>query len=423
MSQDVREQYEAYPYPARPPGVDGERDVFGPLEELEVLNHFGFGGSRDWTQPFRVLVAGGGTGDASTGIGKQMQDRGIPGEVIYVDLSSASRAVAEQRAKDLNLTNIRFFTGSLLDVGSMGIGEFDYINCSGVLHHLEDPEAGAKALASVLAPNGVLGVMVYGELGRIGVYHAQDMLRLLCGDDPLPAQVNMAKRVLPNLPHSNWLMKNQEQKFTNELDDAEIVDRFLHTCDQAYRVPGCIQLAGAGDLEIAEFVPPLLYRPEVFVSDPAVLAKVGLMDRMDQYAFGELVSGLISRQSFFASRSSAGWPPPVTIRNRKAIPELLPMTGNDLADSIEKKGSLALTLGAVSFSQPLTLTPALTVFLREMDGLKNLEQLAELAGGSAPSDEEFEAFIQEIAPLYNLLNGTTTLVLRRGESTPSSQDD
>jgi len=161
MSQDVKDQYEAYPYPARPPGVDGERDVFGPLEELEVLNHFAFGGSRDWTQPFRVLVAGGGTGDASTGIGKQMQERGIPGEVVYVDLSSASRAVAEQRAKDLNLKNIQFFTGSLLDVASMGLGEFDYINCSGVLHHLEDPEAGAKALASVLAPNGVLGVMVY----------------------------------------------------------------------------------------------------------------------------------------------------------------------------------------------------------------------------------------------------------------------
>ena len=117
------------------------------------------------------------------------------------------------------------------------LGEFDYINCSGVLHHLEHPEEGAKALASVLAPHGVLGVMVYGELGRTGVYHAQDMMRLLCGSDPLPEQVNLAKRLLPALPHSNWLVKNQEQKFTAQLDDAEIVDRFLHTCDRLPR-PG-----------------------------------------------------------------------------------------------------------------------------------------------------------------------------------------
>jgi hypothetical protein len=99
------------------------------------------------------------------------------------------------------------------------------------------------------------------------------------------------------------------------------------------------------------------------------------------------------------------------------------MTGNALADSIEQKGALGLTLGAVTFSQPLALTPALTVFLREMDGLKSLEELAELAGGAPPSDEEYEAFIQESAPLYNLLNGTTTLVLRRGESTPHPKDN
>ena len=50
-----------------------------------------------------------------------------------------------------------------------------------------------------------------------------------------------------------------------------------------------------------------------------------------------------------------------------------------------------------------------------MDGLKSLEKLAEIAVGHSPSDEEYEAFIQEVAPLYNLLNGTTTLVLRRPE--------
>ena len=82
---------------------------------------------------------------------------------------------------------------SLFDGGEAGsAGLFDYINCSGVLHHLVEPEAGARALASVLAPHGALGVMVYGELGRIGVYHAQDMLRLVCGDAPLDQQVGLA---------------------------------------------------------------------------------------------------------------------------------------------------------------------------------------------------------------------------------------
>ena len=421
MSDDVRALYEAYPYPARPSDPSGERDVFGPLEELEVLNHFAFGGARDWTKPFRVLVAGGGTGDASTGIGKQMRDRGIPGEVVYLDLSKASRAVAEGRARDQGLDNVSFFTGSLLDVESMELGHFDYINCSGVLHHLREPEAGARALASVLSPHGVLGVMVYGELGRTGVYHAQDMLRLICGDDPLPQQVMMAKRLLPKLPHSNWLVKNQEQTFTEALDDVEIVDRFLHTCDQAYRVPGCVQLVAAGALEVKDFVPPLLYRPEVYIQEPAVLKRVAKLERLEQYAFAELLSGIISKQSFFASREGAGWPPPLTLEERRAIPELLPMTGNQLADAIMRQGALGLTLGAVSFSQPMKLSAMRNTFLRQMDGLRSLEELAEIAYGHPASQPEYEAFIRDIAPLYNLLNGTTTLVLRRPETfTPAA---
>ena len=222
MEDVVKGQYEAYPYPARRGDQQDTLDCFGPLEELEVLNHFVWGGSRDWTQPFRVLVAGGGTGDASTALGKQMQERGIPGEVVYVDLSTASRETAESRAKAIGLNNITFHTGSLLDVASMGIGHFDYINCSGVLHHLEEPEAGSKALASVLAPGGALGIMVYGELGRTGVYHAQDMLRMICGSDAMDKQVEVARRLLPTLPHSNWLVKNNEQQFKPELDDIEV---------------------------------------------------------------------------------------------------------------------------------------------------------------------------------------------------------
>ena len=256
-------------------------------------------------------------------------------------------------------------------------------------------------------------MMVYGELGRTGVYHAQDMLRLLCGSDPLPEQVNMAKRVLPNLPHSNWLVRNTEQKFTSELDDVEIVDRYLHTCDQAYRVPGCMDLVGAGELEISEFLPPLLYRPEVFLSDQVVLERLATMPRFDQYAVGELASGLISRQSFFAARADANWPTPPTLHERDSIPELLPMTGPELADQVENRGALSLTLGAVSFSQPVNLTPVLQVFLRQMDGLKSLSDLAEIHFGHPASEEEYQAFIHELAPFYNLLSGTTTLILRR----------
>lgn len=413
MEEEVRSQYEAYPYPSRKPEEDGSRDTFGPLEDLEVMNHFACGGTRDWSTGFRVLVAGGGTGDASTGLAKQMHERGIQGEVVYLDLSTASRQVAESRAEALGLKNISFHTGSLLDVASLGLGHFDYINCSGVLHHLEEPEDGARALASVLAPGGVLGVMVYGEMGRTGVYHAQDLLRLLAGKEDLPAQVTMAKRVLPHLPHSNWLAKNDEMKWTTDLDDVEIVDRFLHTCDQAYRVDGCMELMGAAGLEIADFVPALLYRPEVFVSDPAVLARLAGMSRSEQWSVAELLAGVISKQSFFARRKEDGWVAPLELGDQDAVPELLPMESKALEEQVRKLGYLSLVLGAVSFQQPFQLNSITSTFLREMDGKKTLGELSTLAMGTECTRETYEMFLKEIRSLYNLLNGSSALVLHR----------
>ena len=53
---------------------------------------------------------------------------------------------------------------------------FDHVVCTGVLHHLPDPDAGLRALRDVLAPGGALHLMVYAPYGRAGVYMLQDVL-------------------------------------------------------------------------------------------------------------------------------------------------------------------------------------------------------------------------------------------------------
>lgn len=84
-----------------------------------------------------------------------------------------------------------------------GLEPFDYIDCCGVLHHLPDPAEGLRALLSVLAPGGGLGVMVYAPHGRTGVYMLQDALRLLApAHDPPAARLDVAKRVMRHLPET-----------------------------------------------------------------------------------------------------------------------------------------------------------------------------------------------------------------------------
>src|SRR3979409_2499590 len=176
---NIRAQYEAFPYPSRDPRDEASRLITGTPSHLLEVNHYLFSGRLNFARPFRALVAGGGTGDACIMIAQQMGARRWRAEVFYLDLSMSSRQICEARAKARGLRNIQFLTGSLLDLPSMPIGTFDYVDCTGVLHHLPDPTAGMKALASVLQPDGGIGVMLYGQYGRTGVYPLQEMLHTL----------------------------------------------------------------------------------------------------------------------------------------------------------------------------------------------------------------------------------------------------
>ncbi|HLO76428.1 MAG TPA: class I SAM-dependent methyltransferase, partial [Magnetospirillum sp.] len=204
----VKDQYEVFPYPLRDPEDDRRRLITTLGGNLDGISHFAFGGRRDFSKPMRVLVAGGGTGDALIYLAQQLADRNCPAEVVYIDLSTASRAIAEKRAAIRGL-KVTFVTGSLLDLATLAPGPYDYIDCSGVLHHLPDPDAGLAALAAQLAADGAMGIMVYGTLGRSGVYPMQSLLRTLAPAS-LPAAERLAifRRVMASLPETNLLRSN-----------------------------------------------------------------------------------------------------------------------------------------------------------------------------------------------------------------------
>ncbi len=410
MDDRVQMQYESYPYPLRSPNDDlSQSHTISTLENLRAVNHYCFRGQHDWTRPFRILVAGGGTGDSSTALGQQLQAIGCEGEVVYLDLSKTSLKIARDRAKAAGLSNVTFLQGSLLEVGAMELGKFDYINCSGVLHHLDEPEAGMLALSGVLAPHGAMGIMIYGELGRTGVYHAQQMLRLLNKGQSTPEMVALARRLLPGLPHSNWLVKNNECCFRAELDDTEIVDRFLHSCDRAYRVPTAVKLMASAGMHIVDFVPSLLYRLDFFLKDPEILGRVKALPRFDQYAFVELYLGVLSKLSFFTVSNPDALSLIANPQDPAVVPVLQLSSGEQLADTIRQSGRLALDLGSVKMSLPLELTPAIEATIRAIDGRTSLQGMFEKV--SAGHDLDWKAFHEGFIALYHLLADASLLVL------------
>ena len=408
MGDPVRAQYEAYPYPARDPQDERRRLVTGSPSHLLEIEHYLFAGRIDRGRPFRALVAGGGTGDGAIVLAQQLADRGIAGEVVHLDLSTASRRVAEARAAVRGLANLRFVTGSLLDAATLG--RFDYIDCCGVLHHLEDPDAGMRALAAALAPGGGIGIMVYGELGRSGVYPMQDLLRRLAPEDvAAPDRVALARRVVRALPETNLLRRNP--LLGDHLSsDAGIFDLLLHARDRAYRVPDVLALLGGAGLRLVTFIEPIRYRPETWIADAAVRRRLAELPDAERMAAAELLScGMKVHIAYAVPADRAG--DPVAILDDDAVPVLRDIEAVALARSLKPGVPLTVRFD----SQPLALPlPALAgPIVARVDGARTVGHIRDDLRATVDPRLDDRTFDAAFRATFAALAGINRMLLSR----------
>lgn len=402
MADPVRAQYEAYPYPARDPEDERRRLITGSPSFLPELNHYVCAGRRDFRRPFRALVAGGGTGDGLIHLAQYLQASGGAHEVVYLDLSAASRKVAEARAQVRGLSNIRFLTGSLFDLPRLAPGPYDYIDCCGVLHHLPDPAAGLKMLVDALAPDGGLGLMVYGQYGRAGVYPLQAALRQLGGDDAPAEKIVLAKTLLAELPEGNEFRRNPFVG-DHKTGDAGLYDLLLHAQDRAYTVPELYALTEGAGLAVTAWIEPCRYDPLSYLQDDALRVRAAGLSLPEQAALAERLSGAMKTHVFYAvpqARAGAAVAQPAP----DLVPWLNGIPPKALAETFAKRGELAITFQTERFVFPAP--PRAAAIAALIDGRRSLADIA--AALSLPWDD----FLALYAPLHRLLTGINKLYLR-----------
>lgn len=406
--EEVRAQYEALPYPARDPRDEAIRLITGTPSHILEINHYLFSGRLNFIRPFRALVAGGGTGDACIMLAQQLVDRRCPGEVLYLDLSTASRQVCEARAKARGLRNITFHTGSLLDLPRMNIGTFDYIDCTGVLHHLPDPTAGMQALSSVLNAEGGIGVMLYGEYGRSGVYPLQEMLRTLAPlSMALEDRLAMTKRLIRFLPTTNLFRRNPYLNDHVTGGDAGLYDLLLHSIDRAFTVPQISTMAAASGLRVVAFLEPVRYEPATYMSDPVIARQTSSLPLVERAAFAERLAGNLRTHVFYATR--AGFDTVARPEDTSAIPVLREMDPQKLAAGLQPGTPLIANLDG--FPWRAQLPPLAARIASQIDGRRTVAEIYTSLGaqGSLP---QWEDFYTQFEDLYVKLNGVNHLLLR-----------
>lgn len=183
VSAAVRAQYEANPYPRwmRLPAVAPQA-----------------------RQRLSILVAGCGTGQQAIMTAQRYPDS----KVLAVDLSLASLGYAARKTRELGIANIEYRHADILALGALE-ERFDLIECSGVLHHLEDPLAGWRILAGLRTPRARMRIGLYSELGRRAVVRARELIAAR-GFKPDAAGIRAARAEIRKDPQLEQLARNED---------------------------------------------------------------------------------------------------------------------------------------------------------------------------------------------------------------------
>ena len=238
LLEQVKEQYEQFPYPpvhflALPKRGQGRSLAY----ELGMGKA---GRKRDVShRNKRILVAGAGTLEAL--IVAQMHP--YAKEVVAVDISAKSieqlkRRVAWSRINDVcrfrwskklgALPPMRF---EVADLTQWQINEpFDYIIASNMLHHVTSPVGLLKRLASWLVPGGLLRVMTYPKQSRFWLRYVGQWLQLNGVEQKTPNLKRAAKQAVQCLPVLHPIRQCYEAQSETKREHG-IVDAFLHACE------------------------------------------------------------------------------------------------------------------------------------------------------------------------------------------------
>ncbi len=166
ISKKVSTVYENNPYPRwNAININDQAVPFIQVlfNELPVLDKKYINPIQDMLkkEKLNILVAGCGTGRDALVVAKNI----LNSKVTAIDLSKSSLAYASMMANKYDVNNINFLQADILEVEKIG-QKYDFIICGGVLHHMENPEAGLRSLLKVLHKNSPMKIGLYSKKAR-----------------------------------------------------------------------------------------------------------------------------------------------------------------------------------------------------------------------------------------------------------------
>lgn len=287
--------YEEHPYPPPVAHLDNDAAAWASPIRRRAEYHLLYG-LREYREDLDILVAGCGTFQAA-----RHALRWPNAEVIGIDVSETSVRHTKELRDRHGIKNLDVHLLPIERVAELG-RDFDLVICTGVLHHLADPDVGLRSLRDVLRPGGAMLVMVYAPYGRAGVAMMQEYSRLLGLGTTHEEIVDLAltlKEIPQDHPLDPLLRRTPDFR---RLD--AIADALLNPRERTYSVPELLAYVERNDLTFGRWYRQAPYLPQC--GNPAATPHAGQLRALppaEQYTAIELLRGSMVRHSVIIRRS------------------------------------------------------------------------------------------------------------------------
>jgi len=390
-ADQVRAFYESHPYPAPIGNLDRHRDLYRNPARRRALSLLLWPtekqrGNRE------ILVAGCGTSQAAIHALREPDAR-----VTAIDISETSLRYTRDLQQKYRLRNLDLDRLAIEQVAELGRA-FDQIVCTGVLHHLPDPDTGLRALRNVLKSNGAMHLMVYATYGRAGIYMMQEYCRLL-GVGATEAELRDLGATIAALSSDHPIagVARRAKDFRNP--DA-FADALLHPQDRAYTVPQLYAWLERCGLSFGRWFEQAPYLPQCgAIAKTPHAARLLSLSLPLQHAAVELLRGTMAKHNFIAYRDDRlGESQPITFEGdawRGYIPLRLPWT-LCIRDRVPP-GSVAVLINQAHTYPDLAfpIDAAQERVFTAIDGNRSIDEILRDAAG-AGGDEQARRFIEQL---------------------------
>lgn len=274
-SKKVRDMYEENPYPRW-------RAVDKPAQSIKNLEA-------------EILIAGAGTGRYAINLSFAFPNANI----TAIDISKSSLAYLARMSETHKSNCINILHCDILDVGKIN-NNFDYINCTGVLHHMENPILGWKELIKKLKVGGFMLIGLYSTKARNVIFDAHDYIKKN-GYTSDPDGIRALRKDMFRMSRPGKFDRLKISKDFYSMSDVR--DLLFHIQETTFTIPLLKQTLDSLGLEFMGFKFPDLHIRRTYQQmfpDDALMIDLDNWDKLENqypHAFGRMYNLLCCKKN------------------------------------------------------------------------------------------------------------------------------